>query len=66
MAKRGIRVKDLARELGVTSRELLNRCRAEGIPVQNSITKLGHNVEQLVRTWFFTGSTHGPEDADRA
>ena len=64
MAKRGIRVKDLARELGVTSREIIDRCRAEEIPVQNSISKLGHNVEQLVRAWFSTGSTHGPEDAD--
>lgn len=64
MAKRGIRVKDLAGQLGVTSREVINRCRTEGIPVQNSITKLSHDTEQSVRAWFATRSTRKPEDAD--
>jgi len=47
-----IKLKDLARELGLTSRELLDRCRAEGLSVQNSITKLRIEQERLVRSWF--------------
>lgn len=50
--KKGIKIKDLARELGVTSRELIDRCRAEGLFVQNSITKLDRNKEKRVRGWF--------------
>jgi hypothetical protein len=49
---KGIKVKDLARELGVTSRVLIDRCRAEGVAVQNSITKLDRNAEKRVRGWF--------------
>lgn len=52
MAKKGIKVKDLARELGVTSREVIDRCRAEGLAVQNSITKLNVECERRVRGWF--------------
>ena len=52
MAKKGIRVKDLARELGVTSREVIDRCRAEGLAAQNSITKLNVECERRVRGWF--------------
>jgi hypothetical protein len=59
MAKRGVKIKDLALELGLTSRELIDRCRAEGIPVQNSITKLAGEHEQAVRAWFSA-------DADQA
>lgn len=52
MAKKGIKVKDLARELGIASRQLLDRCRAEGFPVQNSITKLNPELERAIRGWF--------------
>jgi len=52
MGKKGIKVKDLARELGVTSRELIERCRAEGVVAQNSITKLDRDMELRVRGWF--------------
>ena len=54
--KKGIKVKDLAKELGLTSRELIDRCRAEGVPVQNSITKFNRNIELKVRAWFNTKS----------
>ena len=50
--KKGIKVIDLAKELGLTSRELIDRCRLEGIFVQNSITKLDRNSELKVRSWF--------------
>ena len=54
--KKGIKVKELAKEVGLTSRELIDRCRAEGVPVQNSITKLNRNTELKVRAWFNTKS----------
>ena len=65
MAKKGIKIKDLARELGITSRALIDRCRAEGLPIQNSITKLPIDKERLVRTWFTDETTpqNGPENA---
>ncbi len=50
--KKGIKVKELAHELGLTSRELIDRCRAEGVFVQNSITKLNRMTERRVRGWF--------------
>ena len=52
MAKKGIKAKDLAHELGITSRQLIDPCRAEGVPIQNSITKLDRQTEVKVRGWF--------------
>jgi hypothetical protein len=52
MAKKGISVKQLARELGVTSRQLIDRCREGGLAVQNSITKLDVAAERQARSWF--------------
>ncbi len=52
MAKKGVKVKELARELGVTSRELITRCRAEGLFVQNSITRLDADQVTRIRSWF--------------
>lgn len=65
MAKKGIKIKELARELGITSRVLIDRCRAEGLTIQNSITKLPIDKERLVRAWFTdeTTSQNGHPDA---
>ena len=63
MPKRRIKLKDLAHELGLTSRELLDRCRAEGVNVQNSITKLRIEQERLVRSWYPTGGEVQRADA---
>ena len=52
MPKKGIKIKELAQELGVTAKRLLLRCREEGLHVQNSITKLPLRDERLVRSWF--------------
>lgn len=52
MARKGIKVKQLAQELGITSRYLIDRCRAEGITVQNSITRLSPQLERTIRAWF--------------
>ena len=66
MAKKGIKVKELARQLGVTSRELIERCRAEGAAVQNSITRLDREMELRMRAWYGgksenpDGTAHGP------
>ncbi|UCE61538.1 MAG: hypothetical protein JSU63_07265, partial [Phycisphaerales bacterium] len=67
MAKPGIKIKDLARELGVTSRQLIDRCRENGVKAQNSLTKLPPQTERTVRSWFVRhsngdvgGDTAGP------
>lgn len=52
MAVPGIKIKALAQELGVTSRAVIDRCRAEGLWVQNSVTKLTSAQAARVRTWF--------------
>jgi hypothetical protein len=46
------KVKELARELGISARELIDRCRAEGIWVQNSVTRLDRDVVPTIRAWF--------------
>jgi hypothetical protein len=62
MAKKGIKVKDLARELGVTSRALIDRCRAEGMAAQNSITKLNVECERRVRGLFSRSQSDADSD----
>ena len=52
MAKQGIKIKDLAKEVGVTSRAMIDRCRLEGLHVQNSITKLTREQAGTIRAWF--------------
>lgn len=64
--KKGIKVKELAKELGITSRELIERCRTGGVPVQNSVTKLQPEAERRVREWFrhHLGDAQTPSGAD--
>ena len=50
-SKKGIKVKELARELGMTSRRLIELCRANGLPVQNSITRISRIDDSRVRAW---------------
>ena len=45
-------VRRLARELGITPRELIDRCRAEGFFVQNGITKAKIELERRIRGWY--------------
>ena len=49
--------KDLTRVLGVTSRRIIDRCHREGIPPQNSLTKLGPAVERAIRAWLTATAT---------
>ena len=57
------KLKELARELGVTSRAVIDRCRAEGRWVQNSISRLDAETERLVRKWF-AAPADGPKPDD--
>ncbi len=52
MASKGVKVKELAVELRVTSRAIIDRCRAEGWAVQNSVTRLDPQRADAVRLWF--------------
>ncbi len=63
MSKNGPKIKELARELGVTARTLLDRCRTEGIPAQNSLTRLNQSAADLARAWFQPSAA---SDADPA
>ena len=65
MAKKGVKVKELARELGITSHAIVERCRAEGIFVQNSITRLTPKAQAAVRAWFASGGADAAKDPSR-
>lgn len=60
-----ISIKFLARDLGITSRALIERCRVEGLWVQNSITKLTPRQAETVRMWF-RPDTSTAESSSRA
>jgi len=65
MTKKGVKIKELARELGVTSRTLIDKCREAGIPAQNSITKLSDQHADQARSWFRSErSPDGDEPSD--
>ncbi|MBI1827586.1 MAG: translation initiation factor IF-2 N-terminal domain-containing protein [Planctomycetes bacterium] len=64
MAKKGVKIKDLAKELDVTSRVLIDRCRANGMPVQNSITKIDDRAADSVRSWFANDSATSDEQTN--
>ena len=62
MARETANIKRLAKELGLTSRQLLDRCRAEGLPIQNSITKLRDDQARRVRSWFEPSEPENPRE----
>ena len=48
-----IRVFELARELGVTSKDILAKCKAEGIPaITNHMSTISLGLAATVREWF--------------
>lgn len=47
-----VKIRELARELGVTSRRVIDWCRTEGIPAQNSIARLNPDAALRVREHF--------------
>ena len=53
MAQR--RVHELAKEIGVTSKSIIDKCRAEGIELKNHMAPLTAGLEATIREWFSTG-----------
>lgn len=51
-----MRVHILAKALNVTSKDILDKCQAEGIPVKNHMSTLGPGLEATVREWFSEGA----------
>ena len=49
MAKR---VFELARALGVTSKQVLEKCRAEGLDISNHMSTLSAGLEATIHEWF--------------
>ena len=61
-----MRVHILAKELNVTSKAMITKCQAEGLPVKNHMTALGPGLEATIREWFTEGqSTTAVETAER-
>ncbi|MCK5113585.1 MAG: translation initiation factor IF-2 [Phycisphaerae bacterium] len=52
------RVFELARELGVKSKDILVKCRAEEIEVKNHMASLSAGLEETIREWFSEDSAH--------
>lgn len=50
MVKKGPKIKELAQELGLTSRQLIDCCLEAGIPVQNSASRLDRASAERLRT----------------
>ena len=46
------RVFELARQLGVTSKDVLSKCRAEGLDVKNHMSSLSAGLDATIREWF--------------
>ena len=61
VAVKGIRVNQLAKELGVESKSILNKCREEGLgdKVPNHMTVLSVGLAETVREWFSGGEGGG-------
>ncbi len=61
-----MRVHILAKALNVTSKAILLKCAAEGLPVKNHMTALGPGLEATIREWFTEGQhATAVETADR-
>ena len=56
MAKR---IFELAREMGVTSKIVLEKCRAEGLEVKNHMTALSAGLEATIGEWFSDAAAGG-------
>ncbi len=46
------RVFELAREIGVTSKVVLEKCRAEGLEIKNHMSTVSAGLEATIREWF--------------
>jgi translation initiation factor IF-2 len=50
-----LRVHTLAKELGVPSKAIIDKCRAEGIDLKNHMAALSIGLAESIREWFSTG-----------
>jgi translation initiation factor IF-2 len=50
-----LRVHTLAKELGVASKAILEKCHAEGLDVKNHMTALNAGLAATIREWFSEG-----------
>lgn len=57
-----IRVHILAKELNVTSKAIMDKCRAEGLDVKNHMTVLSAGLEATIREWFSEGEHQTTEE----
>ncbi len=62
---KGIRVNQLAKELGVESKSILTKCREEGLgdKVPNHMSVLSVGLAETVREWFSNGAGGGASTA---
>ena len=51
-----LRVRTLAKEIGVESKAILLKCRAEGLDVKNHMTALTAGLAATIREWFSEGA----------
>ncbi len=52
------RIFELARELGVTSKMVLEKCRAEELEVKNHMSTVSAGLEATIREWFSESNAH--------
>ena len=50
-----LRVHTLAKELGVTSKEVIDKCRAEGVELKNHMAAISAGLAESIREWFSAG-----------
>ena len=55
MAKAITRVYILAKELGVKSQAIVEKCQAEGLDVKNHMATIGAGLAATIREWFTEG-----------
>ena len=56
MAKvKTLRVHTLAKELGVSSKDVIEKCRAEGIELKNHMAAISAGLAESIREWFSVG-----------
>jgi hypothetical protein len=51
-----LRVHTLAKELGVPSKAILDKCRAEGLDLKNHMSALSAGLAATIREWFSEGA----------
>jgi len=54
------RVHDIAKDLGINSKAIVEKCRAEGIPetlIKNHMSTVSAGLEATIRDWFSVGTT---------